>query len=203
MTWKVGDQVRHRLKPEWGAGRVLSAQSITHEGRPAQRLTIAFDRAGQKTLSTAFAQLEPADPSSVHRPSPAAEHEGDPVGGPFSNDTQAELAKKLLELPEPATDPFASRRKRLEATLGLYRFSDHGAPLLDWAAMQTGLKDPLSRFSRHELEEGFRRFQQALDQHLRKLVSECRRLEPATIQTVAAAADANAKQAMRRADSGR
>jgi len=198
-VWKVGDHVRHRLKPEWGSGRVLSAQSVMHEGRPAQRLTVSFDRAGQKILSSALAQLEAASEAGGRfRPDPG--DQGGDVGGPFSTDGQAELSQKLLELPEAATDPFASRRKRLEATLGLYRFSDRGAPLLDWAAMQTGLKDPLSRFSRHELEQSFRRFQTALDQHLRKLVKECRRLEPGTIEAVAATADASAKQAMRRVD---
>lgn len=195
--WRIGDEVRHRLKPEWGTGRILTVQNVTHEGRPAQRLTIRFDRAGTKTLNTAFAHLEHA---SAPSPGPAPMPNPDPDTSPFTTDGQAELARKLLELPEAATDPFASRRKRLEATLALYRFSDRGAALLDWAAMQTGLKDPLSRFSRHELEQSFRRFQTSLDQHLRKLLKECRRLEPATLDAVGAAADPAARQAMRRVD---
>ncbi len=125
------------------------------------------------------------------------------MAGPFTQDGHTELARKLLQLPEAATDPFASRRRRLEATLGLYRFSDRGSALLDWAAMQTGLKDPLSSFSRHELEESFRRFQGLLDQHLRKLVKECRKLEPGTVEAVEAVADAAARQALRRVDTDR
>jgi hypothetical protein len=200
-VWRVGDQVRHRLKPEWNIGRILTVQDVVYEGRPEQRLTIRFERAGTRTLLTAFAQLDRVDSSDPRDRSPASQ--GEPVAGPFTQDGHTELARKLLQLPEAATDPFASRRRRLEATLGLYRFSDRGSALLDWAAMQTGLKDPLSSFSRHELEESFRRFQGLLDQHLRKLVKECRKLEPGTVEAVEAVADAAARQALRRVDTDR
>ena len=61
----------------------------------------------------------------------------------------------MARLPEAATDPFSGLEARLKATLGLYRFTDQGGSLLDWAAAQSGLKDPLSEFSRHDLERHF------------------------------------------------
>ncbi|QYU67803.1 hypothetical protein J4558_23455 [Leptolyngbya sp. 15MV] len=113
------------------------------------------------------------------------------------------LEGRLTALPESATDPFASRRSRLKATLGLYRFSGVGASLLDWAASQTQLKDPLSCFSRHDLERLFDRFRIALDAHTRKLVHEARRQEPAVLAEVLAQASLAAQQAVRRVDAGR
>jgi len=92
---------------------------------------------------------------------------------------------------------------RLEATLGLYRFTGAGASLLDWAILQSGLRDPLSRFSRHELEQFFDRFKFNLDSHLKRLVYEMKREDPAGLAELCASAAPSAKQALRRADAGR
>jgi hypothetical protein len=69
--------------------------------------------------------------------------------------------------------------------------------------MQSGLKDPLSRFSRHELEQFFERFKNTLDAHLRKLVFEMKKEDPSGLSEAVAAAAPHAKQALRRADTGR
>jgi hypothetical protein len=69
--------------------------------------------------------------------------------------------------------------------------------------MQTGLKDPLSRFSRHELEQFFERFRSNLDTHLRRLLGEARKEDPAGVEQLVAAASPSARQALRRADSMR
>lgn len=193
--WKLGDRVIHTGRPEWGAGEVRSAETITQDGKRCQRLTIRFDRAGVKTLSTAFADLRPATaattpPPTEDAPEPSAEDHG-------------ALVRKLGELPEAASDPFRTKRARLETTLGLYRFAGTGSSLLDWAASQTGLKDPLSNFSRHELEQSFERFRFNLDGHLRKLAYELRKEDPAGLAAAAAAALPAAKQALKRADAGR
>jgi hypothetical protein len=193
--WKMGDRVIHAGRPEWGLGEVRTAESVVQDGRRSQRLTIRFDRAGVKVLSTAFADLRPAGElaSIVQEPPESEEPPAD----------QAELLRKLAELPEPAVDPFKSRKARLESTLGLYRFSGTGASLLDWAASQTGLRDPLGRFSRHELEQQFHRFRINLDAQLRKLAYELRKEDPAGLAAAAASAGPEAKQALRRADAGR
>lgn len=197
--WKPGERLRHAGRPEWGIGSVLTAEGTVQDGKHCQRLTIRFDRAGAKTISTAFADLRPADEITVLRAEPAPED--DPL---LKAGDKSQVLALLTAVPEAATDPFTSSRKRLNATLDLYRFADGGpGALLDWAAMQTGLKDPLSRFNRHELEEYFRRFLVNLDAHLKKLLRDIRRQEPALIPELAATARPAAKQAMRRVDVGR
>lgn len=183
--WQSGDRVVHTARPEWGLGRVLSATQIREDGRDAQRLTVRFDRAGTKTLSTAVARLAQADSVPVEVFAAAARDEEE---GPEERLNRAELAARLAALPDEAADPFRPLTRRLEATVGLYRFESHGRSLLDWAAAQTGLSDPLSAFSRHDLEEGFTRFRQALEAHLAKLVAQARREEPTALAGLGAKA---------------
>ncbi len=196
--WSKGDSVVHASKPEWGAGEVPVAESISHEGKQVQRPTIRFSRAGTKTISTAFADLRPAS-DMPYLPQPTHE-EPDPLAQIALSASVEEL---MIKLPDDATDPFRSLKLRLTTTLELYRFTENGAALLDWAAIQTGLKDPLSRFNRHELEQWFSRFKMELDNHLRKLVRDVRRQEPGALDAVSAAATPAGRQALRRADAMR
>lgn len=194
--WKSGDKVRHAGKPEWGVGNVISADGALQDGSPCQRLTVRFDRAGNKTLSTAFADIRPADEFFT-----ASSHVSeDPM---LAAHDEATIREVLASVPEAASDPFSSLRKRLDSTLNLYKYGETPAGLLDWAARQTGLKDPLSRFSRHDLEQIYQRFVANCDQHLRKLLKEIRRAEPGLIQEASGRASASAKHALRRVDDGR
>ena len=197
-TYQIGDRVTHASKPEWGVGHVARASAETIEGRPAQRLTIRFERAGVKTLSTAHAALNPA--GQAPEPSPAE---------PDADTPPAEVTPdQMICVPEPARDPFASPLERLGQTLSLYRFTKDGASLLDWAAMQSGLVDPLSRFSRHDLEDLYDRFSRSLDQHLGSLVIEVKRavgpnLRADDLQRVIQAAPPEARAALQRVGRGR
>lgn len=198
-TFEIGDRVQHPAKPEWGVGHVARASAETIDGRPAQRLTVRFERAGVKTLSTAHAALRPAgQDQSQAAPSDNAQPE-----------TPVEISPdQMTSVPEPARDPFASPLDRLGQTLSLYRFSKDGASLLDWAAMQSGLVDPLSRFSRHDLEDLYDRFSRSLDQHLGTLVIEIKRavgpnLRADDLQRVIQAAPPEARAALQRVGRGR
>jgi len=193
--WTKGDSVVHSGRPEWGAGQVLSAETFVHEGKPAQRLTIRFARAGTKTISTAYATLRPAS-DMPHMPT-LKHDEPDPLAEVALG---ASVVEMMTKIPDAATDPFSSLKSRLNATLDLYRFADSGGALLDWAAIQTGLKDPLSRFNRHELESWFGKFKIELDNHLRKLLKDIRKQEPALLEAALANANPVAKAAIRRVD---
>jgi hypothetical protein len=182
--WRRGDRVVHASRPEWGVGEVTGATSFREGGVDAQRLTIRFARAGTKTISTAVARLVPA--GAVHAASPEA-REAKPRSKAPAPTTAPEagaipdagaLAARLVRIPDDASDPFRPLTARLEAAADLYRFEDSGRALLDWAAAQTGLADPLSVFSRHDLEEAFERFSTLRDAHLRSLVQLARRDEP-------------------------
>ena len=182
--WKVGNRILHTTRPEWGVGQVLRSEKFRHEGKDVQRLTIKFARAGTKTISTAYATLKDADTmpaAALIRTIEYAQSEADnraTEDHPFSRSPDKPDAKALLTLPEAVTDPFIPLAKRLDSTISLYRFEHHGASLLDWAASQTRLADPLTVYSRQELEQHFAQFRQLLDAHLQRLVTEARTREP-------------------------
>ncbi len=197
--WKLGDRLMHAGRPEWGIGEVRSAEAVVQDGVKAQRLTIRFDRAGVKTLATAFADLRPADEMPQvpnHPPSENGHDDSDWLQKAEAGSTD----EVMTRVPEDASDPFRTRKARLESTLNLYRFTGTGSSLLDWAAMQSGLKDPLSRFTRHDLERLFDLFRLALDSHLKRLVLELKKADPAALAELSASASPTAKQALRRAD---
>ncbi|MBL9031992.1 MAG: DUF3553 domain-containing protein [Phycisphaerae bacterium] len=199
--WKLGQLVVHAGKPEWGVGEIRSAQAAVEDGKSCQRLVVRFERAGVKTLSTAYADLRAPDDAIPARDqfakAPAS------ADSPFAELEKPDLAALMSALPEAATDPFKPKAARLAATLALYRFSSTGASLLDWAAAQTGLSDPLTRFSRHELEQLFDRFRVNLDGHLRQLAFELRREDAPALARALAAAAPPAQQALRRLGVGR
>jgi hypothetical protein len=195
QRWAVGDRVVHPARPEWGAGEVLLANSATQDGKPCQRLEVRFERAGLKTLSTAHVELKPT--SSV---------EPVPVGETIAEDpltlaaTKGEIEERMTKLPDEATDPFLSLAKRAKHSLGLYRFGETPGGLLDWATAQTGLKDPLVRFNRHELEQWFTRFRMGLDTHMKKLLRDLKREDPRAAEELFSGASPAARQALRRAN---
>jgi hypothetical protein len=197
--WKLGDRLMHAGRPEWGIGEVRGAERTVQEGVPSQRLTIRFERAGVKTLASAFADLRPADEMPRVPDVPSAS-DGDPDSDWLARAEAGSVDELMTRVPEGASDPFKTRRARLESTLKLYRFTGTGSSLLDWAAMQSGLKDPLTKFTRHELEVLFERFRLALDAHLKRLVLELRKQEPAVLAELAATAAPHEKQALKRAD---
>lgn len=229
--FSTGQRVLHTGKPEWGSGVITEAMKTTQDGKPCQRLTIRFDRAGLKTISTAFATLIPAedaaalaaDPIEVPRsggsidgPTTRGDSGARSGGGGGASDKEAEFAARLMgapasmeirqrmtRLPEPATDPFLTVVDRLKNTIGLYRFQPTGASLLDWAAMQSGLSDPMSRFNRHELEKFFESFAIARDQHLKKVAGDARKLEPEKTAALLKGAPAMVQQVLRRFDAMR
>ena len=190
QAFAFGDRVIHPAKPEWGTGEVVAAQNVTHNGVACQRLQVRFERAGLKTLSTAVAKLRAA--STVAVPTPG---ETEQVPHEDLDESPVEVMSRV---PEGAADPFTSLPHRFEATLNLYKYRPQGASLLDWAAMQSGLADPLERFNRHELEAFFERFRFNLDQHLGKIVRELRSQDAAALKRLAAAAPPAARDAVNR-----
>lgn len=190
----------HAKRPEWGTGRVLQTQAITHEGAPAQRVTVDFRHHRRLTLNTALAPLhrDPAsdlassdpgpDPQPDRRspservetpamPTSSKSQSGFASGGWLDQlEKEATGAKhELHELPHALTDPFLSDRERLAATLDTFYYSTDPLRLLEWARMQTGLDDPLTRYTRQELEQAFPRFARDRDQHLQAMVRQFKR----------------------------
>lgn len=226
----VGDRVRHRARPEWGIGTVTRQETVTLKGARDQRLWIRFPNAGTKTILRSAADLERQDATSRERPS-AAPHAPREAGETLVDREAAResgwlgaIAKRkpeeaMTSLPATATDPFIPLAKRLEFVLALYRFgaspdrdarprdsTGHGSGdrgrLIDWAVAHSGLDDPLSRFSRHELEELFRRYAFERDAILVRLVGEARRAN-LDLDALAANAPPAARSALHRINAAR
>ncbi len=197
MEFRSGEVLMHADRPEWGVGTVLEAQPVVQEGQAAQRLRIRFERVGVKTLSTLYAKLRKAEQTANPAVGSSEQRSNTPTS--WLDELEAESPEQTLSrLPDAATDPFAPVRDRLRETLRLYRFEPSGASLIDWAATQSGLADPLTRFNRQELEAFFPRFAEARQSHLRSLIAEARRTNPDAIQTAARSAPPQGVEALRR-----
>ncbi|MCX5659282.1 MAG: hypothetical protein NTW19_06110 [Planctomycetota bacterium] len=98
---------------------------------------------------------------------------GNPGTGWLGGLGEKRTGEELYKLPDVMTDPFATHARRLQATLDSYRFGTDGRDprlLLDWAVAQTGLNDPLTKYTRPELEQAFPRYNRDRENHLFELV---------------------------------
>jgi len=175
------------------------------DGTRAQRLTVDFANQGRKNINTAIAPLlrdgeakpvAPAKPKTrrntpqppLPRPTAAtAAASTDTTGSGTATsgaggsgwldamDPEGAKSNELWDLPDDMSDPFASLADRLKATLQTYRFSTEPRALMEWAIVQTGLNDPLSKYTRSELEQAFPRYVRDRDGHLKDLVRQLKR----------------------------
>lgn len=203
--FQFGDRVVHAGRPEWGVGVVTKVQPAMQQGERCYRVTLRFERAGLKTVSTAVAELRPAEGGSIAAPEEEAGHPPLPSeeAGWLDRLEGVDLAERMSRLPESTRDPFVTPLDRVRATLELWRFSGTGGSLLDWASAQSGLADPLSRFSRHELESYFDRFASGRSQHLEKVALEAKRVDSAGLDRLLGGLASDRASALRRALAGR
>ena len=205
LTFSIGDEVVHPRRPEWGKGIVRQAAAILHSGVRAQRLTVDFVNKGRAIINTAVAPLIAKGNTSAMssitsntassgstRGASGGLSEGTPGG---SGGWLAQLERQasgrseqheLWELPDSMTDPFLSDKQRLINTLESYRFSTEPRALLEWAVQQTGLDDPLTKYTRQQLEQAFPRFERDRNNHLKDLYFGLKRA--AQMQTIREAA---------------
>jgi len=175
LRFKQTDVVYHPTRPEWGQGIVQKVEGVTHQGRKAQRLTIDFAHKGRVVINTAVITLSTKGCEHVMKPT-TTEADGLTVGWLSNLERQNNgAAHELWQLPEAMTDPFVSPTRRLQATLDSFRFSTEPRSLIEWAVAQTGLDDPLTKYTRHELEQAFSRFKRDRDVHLVDMVRTFKR----------------------------
>jgi hypothetical protein len=194
-----GDVVSHPKRPEWGKGRVRTTNAVQHNGSRAQRVTVDFPNQGRVTINTAIAPLKlvSANPAAS-APSKPANWRTSPqealatktstatATAPSSDEKQGSGwlpaldvgdtdKREVWDLPDELTDPFATLGDRLKLTLKTYKYSTKPRSLLEWACAQTGLDDPLTQYTRSELEQAFPRYARDRDQHLKDLVRQLKR----------------------------
>lgn len=179
-----GDRVCHPKRPEWGTGVVERADAIVHEGTPAQRLLVTFPNHGRVTINTGVAPLLPA--SSAARPvsgdafstmkAPSSLHDSAEGGWLASIAKNARpKGSELWQLPASFSDPFVSDAQRLQTVLDSFRYGLDPRALIEWASAQTGLDDPLTKYTRHDLEQAYQRFARDRELHLREMVRQLKR----------------------------
>ncbi len=209
-TYEFGDRVRHLRRPEWGVGSIVKVEPTKLNGRSTQSLSVRFPSVGIKVLNTAEAELELVSGEHTNALADAEAHPIVQWGKRDETDWLAPMAQRkiqeaMISLPPVVRDPFNSLRRRLALTLDLYRFERSSRALMDWAVAQTGLDDPLTHFSRHELEELFERWAAERDVHLGRLVRESRRDATLSreLDDLLAAAAPGAQRAVRRITAAR
>ena len=195
-SFKIGEKVRHAKRPEWGVGSIAKIEVITREGRPDRRIWIRFPNVGEKTVLASMAELEHVEEVAPTAGPTLADLHARADGGWLGEISKRKPEDMMVALPDSATDPFIPLRRRLQNAFALYRF-DGGPRLIDWAVAQSGLNDPMSRFSRHELEAFFQRWKFALDAQVGKLLQEARR-EPGALEDASRGAPPAAMAAVRR-----
>lgn len=179
QRFEFGDRLRHMKRPEWGEGTVIKTEDTSMGGKPVQRLSVRFANAGLKRLVAGQTELQPVtdeqtedvEESSGSRLEAWDRMEDSGWLGPLA---QRKIEETMTSLPDATRDPFSGLDRQLSATMGLYRFDNSGRGLVDWAVAQSGLKDPLSRFTRQELEALYSRWAQHRDAHLGKLLSSAK-----------------------------
>ena len=204
-VFEKGDRVAHPKRPEWGTGTVKDVQKIMHEGRSAQRLTIDFANKGKAVLNSAMAPLERRGIARVAAAPQSGNYNGSAsklwAGHPDQHTDDADRTRpaddrdaadrdnwldelegktarsreELWQLNDAMTDAFRSPEDRLKAILDSYRYSTDPKSILVWATAQTGHDDPLSHYTRTDLEQAFPRFARERDQQLRTLVRDFKR----------------------------
>lgn len=162
---KKGDRVRLSTRPEWGHGEVLSVIATILDGQPTRKVRIRFARAGVREVID----------------SPALSQDED---GPVDLNPQSLIAS-MAAVPQSLRDPLRSLADRFQETGAMFRFNGRGGSLIDWAAMQTGLVDPLSELPRHEIENAYVQFRRALEEHLRLLGKQLKHENEAEFRQIA------------------
>ena len=174
-----GDRVTHELHPEWGSGAVIKVENTVIDGEPAPRVTVRFVHAGLKVFAGNSLPLNamqgdhvvPGD-SERNRPAIAAIEDLERSG--LTQAIEKKLLEIMLAIPMACRDKFNTPEYRLRRTLDLYKYDMSGHGLMEWAVVQTGMDDPLTRFNRGELEEYFKRWARDRDAHLSSLLAEMR-----------------------------
>ena len=176
-TIEFGDRVTHPKFPEWGSGAVIKVENAPVNGEPSTRVTVRFAHAGLKKFVGDAIPLdvlanEHAMPGDKEGKLPAIAAVEALERSGLTHAAEQKLEEIMFAIPLACRDPFNTAEHRMRRTLELYKYDLSGKGLMNWAMVQTGMDDPLTRFNRTQLEDYFTQFSFLLKQHLSKLVQE-------------------------------
>lgn len=184
---QVGARVAIPARPDWGAGTVRKVLTERRGDATIRRVTIQFTH-GTRTLVIPPALLAaPAD-------------EPTRTAGWIQTLGGSTLDDRLRGVPESATSVLGTPLEKLMAVVALYRWDDSPKSLELWARAQTGVADPLTHWSRDELEAAFARFGNERDSLLRTAGALLRRAEgPEAVPLLVASLAEPVREAVRTA----
>ncbi len=160
-TFAIGDKALNPARPDWGVGTVTSVSAHVANGKQGQRLTIRFDGAGLKTVSTAIIDLTTPPVAST-----------------------GVTVADLTALPASVLDTAAPLARRLTSATEWYRFRRGDRQALDWAIQKLAIADPLSVLSREQLHEAREGFFRSLDHMIADLARDLGRKDPEALATL-------------------
>jgi hypothetical protein len=157
----VGRQVCNPARPEWGPGTVLRVQRTTVNGKIQHRVSVQF-ASGHRLLRV--------PPARLTLPGAKPEREQGWLAAAAGTD----LTGRLRALPSFVREFLGTPRQRLLMLAPLYAPTNDPADLVKWARGQTGVPDPLSLWSRDELQSAFAEYCARRDQYVRGVAREIR-----------------------------
>ncbi|BAM04848.1 DUF3553 domain-containing protein [Phycisphaera mikurensis] len=158
------------------AGSVRAAKATTHRGSAAQLWSGHPERLKAASAEDREAAAEEAGTALLERGGRNGKRIADQGWLDELESGGGSGGKhELWELPDAMTDPFIDIRDRLRNTLLSYRFTEDPRSIIEWATSQTGLDDPLTRYTRHEMEQAFPRFCRDRDNHFRKMAFDLKK----------------------------
>jgi hypothetical protein len=155
----VGQTVRSATRPDWGNGKVLQVKPIQNDGQSAHRVQVHFERTGLRWIIAPPARLV----------SPTAEPER--AAGWIEQMGKSSLDDRLRAIPAEVVDMLGTPRQRLAALVPLFAVTNEPRSLMRWAIDQTGVTDPLSHWSRDELQIALADFCVDRDSHFRNVAA--------------------------------
>ncbi|MBW7905167.1 MAG: DUF3553 domain-containing protein [Phycisphaerae bacterium] len=159
----VGSKVRVLARPDWGAGTVVSLSRATG----VHRVTIDFPVVGRRVVVVPPARLGPPEAGPVRQ------------AGWLDSLAGATADQRLRQLPADVEQVLGTPAQRLAAVLPWYGFDAEEHGLVRWARALVRASDPLSVWSRDELEAAFAAFCRERDAHLRGVAALLRQQEGA------------------------
>ncbi|HMQ15467.1 MAG TPA: DUF3553 domain-containing protein [Phycisphaerae bacterium] len=159
----VGSRVRVLARPDWGTGTVVSLSGATG----VHRVTIDFPVVGRKVVVVPPGRLGPPEADPIRR------------AGWLDSLAGATADQRLRQLPSDVAQVLGTPAQRLAAVLPWYGFDADPHALVRWARALVRAPDPLSVWSRDELESAFAAFCRERDAHLRGVAALLRQQEGA------------------------
>lgn len=141
----VGQRVCNPNRPEWGTGEVLRVQRTQVNGQTVHRVSVQF--------ATGHRQIV-IPPGRLAYPEEEVTREAgwlDSISGRTVDD-------RLAQVPEALREMLALPADMLRAVAPLFAYTAEPDSLQTWARRQTGVADPLTHWSRDELQKAFEVF---------------------------------------------